>query len=217
MNYLIGCGGVGSWLLPPLIKLVGKSEITVVDRDSLEESNLDRQQYDGSFIGRIKSSAMSEKYDVEPIQEYYYLGLIEHSSDDWLLCCADNHAARVACLQACDRWECRCICACNETWSAEAFFYQRDWQNGNKDPRVYYPEMLDNHAGDPLARAAGCTGDAALSANPQGVSANFMAAALALHLYAVWNYCKLTPDARGYIPHRLNSNKTKLSSLCAAD
>ena len=58
---LLGVGGVGSFALDALYN-TGITNITIVDFDTYEESNLNRQM--GSFgnIGRIKVEALKEKY-----------------------------------------------------------------------------------------------------------------------------------------------------------
>ena len=64
---LLGVGGVGSFALDALYN-TGIKNITIVDFDTYEESNLNRQM--GSFgnIGRIKVEALKEKYpEVTPI------------------------------------------------------------------------------------------------------------------------------------------------------
>ena len=64
---LLGVGGVGSFALDALYN-TGITNITIVDFDTYEESNLNRQM--GSFgnIGRIKVEALKEKYPlVTPI------------------------------------------------------------------------------------------------------------------------------------------------------
>ncbi|PUE66706.1 tRNA threonylcarbamoyladenosine dehydratase [Arcobacter caeni] len=58
---LLGVGGVGSFALDALYN-TGIKNITIVDFDTYEESNLNRQM--GSFgnIGRVKVEALKEKY-----------------------------------------------------------------------------------------------------------------------------------------------------------
>lgn len=216
MNYIIGCGGIGAWLAHCLVKFTQPENITLVDGDTVEERNLDRQFFSPADICANKATALSFKLDCNRNTEFYFTGMIQHGPSDWLLCAADNHAARISCLESCDRYGCRCIIACNETWSSEAMYYQRLWQGTPKDPRVLYPEMCNNHAGDPLARAAGCTG-AAQSANPQLASANMMAAAQAMHLYALWALSAkgIKRETLMWYPHHLQTTKTKLTSTCA--
>lgn len=58
---LLGVGGVGSFALDALYN-TGITNITIVDFDSYEESNLNRQLGSVGNIGRIKVEALKEKY-----------------------------------------------------------------------------------------------------------------------------------------------------------
>ena len=64
---LLGVGGVGSFALDALYR-TGITDITIVDFDEYEESNLNRQLGSEGNIGRIKVEALKEKYpEVTPI------------------------------------------------------------------------------------------------------------------------------------------------------
>lgn len=211
--YLIGCGGVGSLMLPALLKLVGKDNVVLLDGDELEPKNLDRQLFDPSDIGKSKAIALGEKYDL-PFDNYrnewFSAGLLPLEPEDWLLVCADNHPARRDSLFESDRTECQVIIAANETTSSEAFYYRREWKGSKLDPRLYYPEIETNTGNDPRARAAGCTGQAQ-EENRQLVTANFMAASLALHLLMIWHLeaSKLNQATRECLPFHLIQNLSR--------
>ena len=49
MIYLIGCGGVGSYLLPALYHST-KDQLTLIDGDTIEQKNYERQHLEQ--IGR---------------------------------------------------------------------------------------------------------------------------------------------------------------------
>lgn len=212
---IIGCGGVGSWLVPVITRLLNREDtITLIDGDKLEAKNLDRQLFDASDIGEYKAQALATRYGCEFRNSWYNAGTMQHSKRDVLFVCVDNHPARIAALEACDRYGCRCIIAANETHSAEAYYYQPDWCGERMDPRVYYPEMVTDKSGDPRAAAIGCTGDAQRQ-NPQLATANFTAAALALNLYVVWIQELKKMDASivlEHLPYKLNSTLTRLES-----
>lgn len=55
---MIGAGGLNSWIAVGLARM-GASRITLVDPDVVERSNLNRQLYDYSDIGRYKGSAIA--------------------------------------------------------------------------------------------------------------------------------------------------------------
>jgi molybdopterin/thiamine biosynthesis adenylyltransferase len=205
--YIIGAGGVGSFLCPVLCKLAGHEHLTVIDKDLLEEKNLDRQLFPPSMIGASKAEALASTYQCEGVKDWFFDGLIELSDTDWLLVCVDNHPARKAALESCDHYGCRAIIGGNETTSAEALYYHPDWRGGPLDPRSYYPEIKTATAGDPMRASAGCTGQAQ-EQNRQLVTANFMAAALMGHLFVVWalESTKLNKEARQHLPFHLTQN-----------
>jgi molybdopterin/thiamine biosynthesis adenylyltransferase len=216
MNYIIGAGGGGSWLCPSLCMLRKPENVTVIDGDTLEEKNLNRQLYTEEQIGFNKAQALAEQYHCEFNPAYYYTGLIQLDPRDWLLVCVDNMPARKAALESCDHFNCRAIFAANETNSAEAYLYLPDWKGTPLDPRVYYPEINTDVRGDPRAAAIGCTG-VAQEAVRQLVSSNFMSAALLQHLYVAWaiEAKKLDREARQYLPFKLVANLSKIESYQA--
>ncbi len=209
MNYLIGCGGIGSWLLPALLKIT-RERVMAIDGDTLEKKNLDRQFYTELEIGKNKALAAADLYGCDSTPQYYN-DTFEHGPADVLLVCVDNHVARACALRQCDRHRCKAIIAANEKRSAEAYFYRPDWRGTERDPRSYYPELLTDHTGDPLGRAIGCV-EAARNGNVQLASANFMAAALALHLYVAWvAQGEKLRDVRDHLPYRLGSTLSRLT------
>ncbi len=209
MNYIIGTGGVGSWVAPALCLLVGKHSVTLIDGDTLEPKNLNRQLFTSDQVGMNKAEALAEKYDCGFLPEWYSPVLVPHEKEDWLICLVDNHPARLAALQCCDTYGCRALFGANETHSSEAYVYLPEWHGTRLDPRVYYPEINTDQEGDPRRAAIGCTGEAQ-TANPQLVTANFMAAALVSHLYVVWaiEARKLDASVRPFLPHKLVNNLT---------
>lgn len=214
MIYIIGCGGVGSWLTPSICLLKGADQVTVIDGDLLEQKNLNRQLYTVGEVGEKKSDALAARTGCRSIPHFYNAGTVTHQPEDWILCCVDNNAARITALKACDTYRCQAIFGANETNSAEAYYYRPDWKGGQQDPRVYYPELLEDRGRDPL----GCTGQAQ-EEKPQLVSANFMAAALVQHLFVLW--ADHVPGFEELVlpkmPHRLVANLSRLESHRKSD
>lgn len=206
-TYIIGAGGVGSWMTPSVCMLVGPERVTVIDGDILEKKNLNRQLFTEAEIGKTKAEALAVKYGCGFKSSFYSHGQFELDNDDWLLVGVDNNPARLSVLQSCDAYGCKAIFGANEVTSAEAYFYHPDWEGTALDPRTYYPEINTDSTQDPRAAAIGCTGEAQVN-NRQLVTANFMAAALLQHLYVVWSIeaRKLKPDAREYLPYKLVQN-----------
>lgn len=216
--YIIGCGGVGSWLTPALTLLTSPEQITLIDMDTLEEKNLDRQLFKPEDIGRSKAEALAEKYKCLFRNEWFAENVLELNEEDWLIVCVDNHRARRAALTECDRYQCRAIFAANETHSAEAYLYQPEWKSTAVDPREYFPDILTDNSGDPRARGIGCTGDAQKE-NPQLVTSNSLAASLAGHLFALWHLHAPTVKAKTIpsLPYRLVANRTRLETFLIKD
>lgn len=210
MNYIIGCGGVGSFLAPALCMLVGKENVTLVDGDKLEAKNLNRQLFTESEIGQNKAEALARKYDCRFIDQWYSESLMPHEQTDWIIAAVDNNTARRAVLATVDRFMCGAILAANEVHSSEAYVYLPQWQNTRIDPRIMYPEIVSDYSNDPAAAGIGCTGEAQV-ANRQLVTANFMAAGLAAHMYVIWaiQLPKMGVEVVEYLPHKLVQNLTK--------
>lgn len=209
MNYIIGCGGVGSWLAATMVRLVGANNVVLVDGDTLEKKNLDRQLFTEQDIGQNKADALASQLGCKSHPAWYDWTEHRHTDRDWLMCCVDNNPARADVLRSCDANGCAAICAANEMTSSEAYLYLPRWRNTNNDPRIYYPEIETDQSNN-VRHAAGCTGEYQIQ-NRQLVTANFMAAALAGHLYVVWAIEAKTvaPEVRKFMPHRLNQNLTR--------
>ena len=181
---IIGAGGGGSWLVPAMAMLVGKDNVMVMDGDTLEHKNLNRQLFTEADIGKNKARALGEKYGCEFVEGWYSYCCLPHHSSDWIIGCVDNMPGRLAILNSCDEYHCKAIIGGNERTSADSYFYQPKWKDTKLDPRVYFPEILTETDGDPT-RPEGCTGEAQVQ-TPQLVSANFAAAALQQWLYVLW-------------------------------
>jgi len=213
MNYIIGCGGVGSAIVPSFCLLKSPPEITLIDGDTIETKNLNRQMFDARQVGLNKAHALAARYGCRFFPEWFARGKIRHQRNDWLICLVDNHRTRLETLEVCDESGCQAIFAANETHSSEAYYYRRTWQGTNRDPRVYYPEISHDRSGDPRAAAIGCTGEAQTN-NRQLVSANLMAAALAEHLFVLWNMKAPRMDAETVagLPYKFVANLSKLET-----
>lgn len=213
MNYIIGCGGVGSAIVPSFSLLKPPAEITLIDGDTLETKNLNRQLFEAQQVGMNKAAALAERYGCRFLPEWFARGKLRLQRNDWLLCLVDNHRTRLEALEVCDESGCQAIFAANETHSSEAYYYRRTWSGTNRDPRVYYPEISSDRSGDPRATSIGCTGEAQVN-NRQLVSANLMAAALAEHLFVLWNMKapRLEAETVASLPYKFVANLSKLET-----
>ena len=108
--HLIGCGGVGSYLLPALLKTFPIGHLHLWDGDKFEEKNIDRQLFGAAFLGANKAEALVNTYissderggprpDVtHPHPIYFTHGAWSYSPGDLIVVAVDNHAARRAVL-----------------------------------------------------------------------------------------------------------------------
>ena len=214
MIYIIGAGGVGSWLTPAMCMLVKPENITIVDGDKLEDKNLSRQLFDELDIGRFKSEALGLVYKCKYDDRYFLQGNFATEREDWFMGCVDNNPARLAILETCDIYGTKAIFGSNEVTSAEAFYYDPAWKGTLQDPRVYYPEMLEDLSGDPTRAAIGCTGKAQ-ERNRQLVSANISAMSLMLQLFGIWQLDrkKFNRDTVPFLPYQLIQNQTAFETM----
>lgn len=213
MNYIIGCGGVGSAIVPSFCLLKSPADITLIDGDTIERKNLNRQMFDAGQIGKNKAQALAGKFGCHALPEWFARGKLRLYRNDWLLCLVDNHRTRLEAIEVCDEHGCQAIFAANEMHSAEAYYYRRAWRGTPRDPRVYYPELLTDRSGDPRAAAIGCTGEVQEN-NRQLVSANLMAAALAEHLFVLWHLKapRMDRETVERLPHKFAANLSRLET-----
>lgn len=197
-HVIIGAGGVGSWLVPKLVRLEPPDSILLMDGDAFEEKNLDRQLFPDHFNGHNKAEALAGLYGAWHCPDYFTSGYVfdgfSLTRDTLLWCCADNHAARRNVMDACDLYGCQAIVGANEATESEAYFYKREWGGGPNDPRVIYPDMLTDNSGDPT-RPESCA-ELANSGQTQTVLANGLAADFMLHLYWSWFREKIDEEFR---------------------
>lgn len=95
---LLGVGGVGSFALDSLYN-TGITDITIVDFDTYEESNMNRQLGSQGNINRIKVEALKEKYpEVTAINEKItpeWIDNFDFSSYDYILDAIDDIKPKV--------------------------------------------------------------------------------------------------------------------------
>jgi hypothetical protein len=182
---MIGCGGTGSYLLPILVRMLQKDELTLFDGDSFTKENLDRQLFPSEMIGRNKAVALAEVYKNKLLvaKPEFLKDPRDLEGFDFVFACPDNHIARARVLQAADEFEIPCVICGNEFNSASALIYLSEWKGTNLDPRVRYPEILTDLSGSPTE--VSCTGEV-LESSPQLALANNASAVAAMELMYFW-------------------------------
>lgn len=202
---IIGAGGVASYLLPVLLKSFKPSSITIVDKDTLEQRNLDRQMFRATDVGKNKAEALMgtvlginpilSKHNtftqagltVRVIKEWFTSAMALPEDTDAIICVADNHMARHAALTVADERGIMAYVGGNEYLDSQAFAYHPEWKGSKRDPLVRNPNIATDESGSPFR----CTGDAQ-EASPQLAVANLNCAAKLLHL--MWVYERWLPE-----------------------
>jgi len=204
---LVGAGGVASYFLPVFLKTFDITQLTIFDKDILETHNLDRQHFNPKHVGKSKAASLMSTIkgflgghypNRVTIKERYFLEGEDIENSDIIICMADNHPARLACLRTADEYDIECFIACNEYYDSMAYFYKPGF---TEDPRLRYPEILTSTEGDPIR----CTGDA-LESTPQLAIANMSSAAKVLEL--MWTHLVVMPQLQDDIytvPYELES------------
>ena len=106
---LVGCGGSGSWLAPSIARLAvtlreadQNVDVTFVDFDVVEESNVLRQNFCYAEIGQLKAEALATRYTqawgmpITAIGARFNPALVKPGWNDVAVVvgCVDNAAAR---------------------------------------------------------------------------------------------------------------------------
>jgi molybdopterin/thiamine biosynthesis adenylyltransferase len=116
--FLIGAGGTGSHLIGPLVQLLrfhpdGTNDITIIDGDVYEDSNLNRQIFDADSLGKNKARATATRLNRDTIRtiaqfvdKEKFSEILEKTiskEDNFLVVTSvDNHATRNAIISAID-------------------------------------------------------------------------------------------------------------------
>ena len=218
--YMIGCGGIGGWLAQNLAKMLGDADsLTLIDKDKIEDHNLDRQLFEPRAVGSVKCMVLGRTIHARctTVPKASFLGdegrgaVTRFDPSSWVFVAADNHPARRTALRMCDASNSHCVIAANEMTDAEAYYYSPAWQDTGLDPRKYYPELLTGTFGDPLSPP--CTGDV-LQTAPQLALANMSAANYAMWLW--WFWAQVAPtlkmdEARAVAPVHVTSTAGRLN------
>lgn len=138
---IIGCGGVGRILAPVLAKMT-RHKLLLIDGDSYELRNLDRQLLKPTDVGHNKAFCLSEELKsnnpfirVDIIDAFYTEYSELPDSVKFVFVCVDNNNARKAITQTAKEGVLYVFCA-NEEETGDAFI----WQKGNPFPEELLAE-----------------------------------------------------------------------------
>lgn len=190
---LVGAGGVTSYLLPPLIRSFFTSG-TLIDGDTLEERNIDRQLFSDDFIGQNKAFSLLTTNGIFPqngvetwkaLEQYLDQSTIDFLTEDQkqqadiIICAVDNHPARRHTIQMAEQLHKPVLVIANELSTSQVLF---------QHPLLPETRILDRYAEietDDTGSPINCTGKA-IETIPQLAMANNMGAAIGLMLLYRW-------------------------------
>ena len=219
-TYIIGLGGIGIWAAQCLDRALPENEnLFFVDGDHVSERNIDRQLFKRADVMKLKTEIVKQSFSwkrnedcVISVPRYFNLNTELFEERSIVFSCVDNHPARSAVFDACDRTNSMLITCANETWDAESYVYFPAWKDTALDPRVYYPEIKMDTEGDPLRPS--CT--AQTLEDPQLSPTNLSAAAYGMWLFNYWilkGNAKTLSSASDASPVHILSNHTRTRTI----
>lgn len=211
--HMVGCGGIASWVITAMIKsphLIQDTPIHFWDADTVEEKNLDRQFFSQRDIGKNKAKSFSKMIPGSISHPEFFTARSQVATNSLILVCADNNGARKHALDVCDMRACTAIIGANETIDAEAYVYKNTWVESKRDPRVYYPILLEHDEFDPTAPQ--CTSAEKLAYTPQLAIANMLAGSYMMFLFNLWlrELPGRSVEASETAPYKINSTYGKI-------
>ena len=107
---IIGCGGVGSWLVQEIAEAVKQEQIEptarfdIADNDIVELKQITYQNFTFKDIGKYKAVALADRYKeyafIRPVKERI-LKREQLNGYDLVICCADNTLVRELLFRYC--------------------------------------------------------------------------------------------------------------------
>lgn len=199
---VIGCGGIGTWLVPPLARFLRyklpTSELVLVDGDRYEPGNAERQVFDvlGNKAEVTASRVRREHPELivravpEYVTEETAMRLIREG--DVVLAGVDNHATRkVLSDRASELDRVVVISGGNELITGSVQVY---WRQDGEDQTLplanpYHPEILE-----PADRVPGPACEREAPSQPQLLFMNQAVASVMLNAFYAWLEGKLNYD-----------------------
>ncbi len=189
---VVGLGGTGSFLVEPLVRMLKYHErtkdalpdIILADADDVEDSNLTRQLFPAEAVGcnkaeyharRLSYLADIHTYTEEYVDKLQTKRLLLKYKQVLVISCVDNHASRLASLEALEEMRCNFIWVSpgNGLDKGQVWMIARqDGKTYGWDPRETNPEF--SQPLDSIPRRGGCMLEAVSA--PQLITANMMAA-----------------------------------------
>lgn len=205
---VIGCGGIGGFLIDPLARFIGhndgyKSSIgsstlcdfSLIDGDKFEEQNSARQHFENTANKAEEKARLLTKDHprifFKPVPEYVTEDniIINIREGDVVFCCVDNHTTRRLVAERCEELDnIVLISGGNDEIDGNVQIHVReDGKDITPSILKYHPEIQkaegDNPGDEDVARM-GCEQE--VDAKPQLLFANEMAATLMQVTFRNW-------------------------------
>lgn len=227
--YIIGLGGIGSWLVPPLARYIAakkfEGELWLCDGDTFSPSNGERQNV-GEDTGMNKAEALQVRLQPElpglSLRSFTEFVTPENVNDlikdnSIVITCVDNHPCRaLLAKRAAELDDIALLSAGNELWDGNVHVFLRQrGESLTEDLLTRHPEISKVKDGD---RATMSCEELAQEGEPQLLITNFMAAASALQSF-IMLYERETFKRRGCpLPQEVyfDVRKGALSMVAAA-
>lgn len=210
---IIGAGGTGSFLIPAITRYLFsqkyKGNIIIADGDSYSESNIERQLFNSSFINKNKADYQrSVTVSHIPALTDQVTAITEYLSKDdiysiinegtIIINCVDNRAARKHVEDRCNQLnDVVHICCGNEEVTGQVQIHIRS--NGQDLTDSIYEDAPTFNDGDDDRAEMSCEEISELEGGGQIISANMLAASLALNSFI---QCVAEEFGENYFPCR---------------
>lgn len=198
---VVGCGGIGSWLIPPLARFLATDgfdgDVMLFDGDKYEDKNANRQDFFLGHTGHNKAMTQATKMlnlfpnlKVRAIDQYITAENIDKAvtNNDVVFVCVDNHPARnLIDLHASTLKNVCVFSGGNEEFDGNVHvYYRRAGRNITGRLVDRHPEVASITRGD---RADASCEDLIAGGAVQYLVTNFMAAATFLAAFnSIYNH-----------------------------
>lgn len=195
---VVGVGGTGSFLLPPLIRYLNSRtdvnssiDIVLIDGDKYDVNNISRQEFAHSLLGKNKAEVQAAMYckkfselSIYPVGDYLGKDNIDIISEGSIVfCCVDNHFCRHLISDRCKELNnVLLISGGNEEYDGNVqSYFKFEGKEYNSPIENRHPEIKEDTNGDRSVMS--CEQLAQLPGGGQVIFANLFSATLMACLF----------------------------------
>ena len=201
---IIGLGGIGSHLVRPLCRYLNElkeeTTVTLIDGDTFEPKNENRQEFDGfGNKAEVLATELAEKYPKLNISGKAWFVTADNvyvaiNDKDIVFCCVDNHATRNVVSGRCNGLKNTVLVSGGNDYSDGnvQVFIREDGKSTTPPLTHLHPEIEDPQDKNPSEMS--CE-ELAESGSPQLIFTNLLASAWMLTTF--WKYLVWKQDGRG--------------------